>query len=195
MRAMDFAEDSRQARRDHGALLDAFLDQQLVALERLAEICARTLESGGKLLFFGNGGSAALAQEFAGEFVNRYQRSRRPLAALALSADGALLSCIGNDFEFADIFARQIEALARPEDLAVGISTSGKSENVIRGLRTARALDLATAGLFGRDGGPAAKLAEPAVIVPGDVTARIQEVHLFAVHLICGHVERLLGLA
>ncbi len=183
-----------RARAQHLDSLEAFVERELERLERLARWAADALRAGGKLLFFGNGGSAAQAQHLAAEFVNRYAESRRALAAMALTVDGAVLTSVGNDLDFSDLFARQIEALGRPEDLAVGISTSGASANLLRGLQAARRLGLRTAGLLGRDGGLACREVDLAVVVPGTDTPRIQEVQLFAGHVLCERVEELLGL-
>ncbi len=145
--------------------------------------------AGRQVLVFGNGGSATDAQHFAAELVVRYTRTRRAVAALALAADAAVLTAAGNDLGFAAVFARQIEALGRPGDVAVAITTSGRSANVIEGLRTARARGLATIALTGRDGGDAGPLADVQVLVPSDVTARIQEVHRTWIHAVCEWVE------
>lgn len=182
-----------RARAEHLESLESFLRNQTEQLERLAALAARTLRAGGKLIFFGNGGSAAHAQHLAAEFVNRYRRNRRALAALALAVDAAVTTSVGNDLDFSEIFARQIEALGRSGDLALGISTSGVSANVLQGLRTARRLGLRTAGLLGRDGGPALAEVDLALVVPGSDTPRIQEVQLFAGHLMCERVEEILG--
>jgi D-sedoheptulose 7-phosphate isomerase len=188
---VDFVEDLERSRRQHADLLDTFVESQGRHLQQLAEWCADTLLGGGKLLLFGNGGSAGQAQHLATEFVSRYDRPREAMAAIALSTDGAILTGIANDDAFARIFARQIEALGKPEDLALGISTSGASPNVILGLRTAREMGLRTAAMLGRDGGEARNEVALAVVVPGPETARIQEVQLFAGHILCRWVERL----
>jgi D-sedoheptulose 7-phosphate isomerase len=178
-----------RARAEHARLVDAFLDRHARDLEQLAGWIVASLAAGGKVLFFGNGGSAADAQHLAAEFVNRYDRDRPALAAVALATDGSILTSIGNDAEFATIFARQIEALGRPGDIAIGITTSGGSPNVIAGLRAARRIGAKTAALLGRDGGAAAAECDLALIVPGATTARIQEVHILAGHLVCECVE------
>lgn len=179
----------RAARDEHHRLVDAFLERNGGHLIRLAERCAESLSSGGKILLFGNGGSAADAQHLAAEFVNRFDRERPGLAAIALTTDGSILTSVPNDAEFAAVFARQVEALGRAGDVAIGITTSGHSPNVVRALREASAAGLHAAVFSGRDGGPAAAEADVALVVPGDETARIQEVHIFAGHLLCRLVE------
>jgi D-sedoheptulose 7-phosphate isomerase len=157
---------------------------------RLAEACIKALRQGGKLLLFGNGGSAADAQHIAAELVVRFQAHRRALPAMALTTDSSVLTAIGNDFGFDQIFARQIEALARHGDVVIGISTSGTSENVLLGLRAASARACVAAGLSGRGGGRMVGLADPLVIAPSDVTARAQEVHILIGHVLCLAIER-----
>lgn len=163
-------------------------------VERAAQTLATALSGGGKILLCGNGGSAADAQHLAAEFTGRLVDDRRPLAALALSADSSSLTCIANDYAFDQIFVRPLRALARPGDVLVGISTSGRSANVRCAVEAARALGVVTLGLLGRDGGAIAPLCDQALIVPSDTTARIQEAHIFIGHVLCGRVETLLGL-
>jgi phosphoheptose isomerase len=148
------------------------------------------LARGGKLLLFGNGGSAADAQHVAAELVGRFQRERSALAAIALTTDTSVLTSIGNDDSYDRVFVRQIEALGRPGDVAFGISTSGTSGNVIAALDAARARHLQTIALTGRDGGAVGRAAAIHVNVPSDVTARVQEVHRTLLHVICDIVER-----
>ena len=162
--------------------------------ERLLSISLEAVRDGGKLLFFGNGGSAADAQHLATELTVRYVNDRPPIPAIALSTDTSALTAIGNDMGFDALFARQIEALGRPGDVAIGISTSGRSRNVIRGLEQARAQGLIAAAFSGRDGGDLVGLAEPLLIVPATVTARIQEMHITLGHTLCDGLERGLGL-
>ncbi len=185
----DFEVGLTRARVEHHRLVDAFLDRHAADLDRLARWCVEALRGGGKVLLFGNGGSAADAQHLAAEFVNRFDRDRRALAAVALTTDASILTSVGNDADFREIFSRQVEALGRPGDVAVGITTSGNSPNVLAALRAARALGLRTAALLGRDGGAAASEVDLALIVPGRETARIQEVHILAGHLVCRRVE------
>ena len=147
------------------------------------------LGQGGKLLLFGNGGSAADAQHVAAELVGRFERERAALAAIALTADSSVLTSIGNDYAFDRVFARQVEALGRAGDVAFGISTSGSSPNVVAALQAAGALGLVTIALTGGDGGAAGRAAAIHVNVPSDVTARVQEVHRTLLHVICDLVE------
>jgi phosphoheptose isomerase len=163
-------------------------DPQLVLDAAAAIIDA--LAHGGKLLLFGNGGSAADAQHVAAEFVGRFQRERAALAAIALTTDTSVLTSIGNDDSYDRVFVRQIEALGRPGDVAFGISTSGASGNVVAGLAAARAGQLQTIALTGRDGGAVGRAAAIHLNVPSDVTARVQEVHRTLLHVICDIVER-----
>ena len=147
------------------------------------------LRAGGKLLLFGNGGSAADAQHVAAEFVGRFQRERAAMAAIALTTDTSVLTGIGNDYAFDRVFARQIEALGRTGDVAFGISTSGQSPNVVAALVAARALGLQTIALTGGDGGAVGRTAAIHVNVPSDNTARVQEVHRTLLHVMCEIVE------
>jgi len=157
-----------------------------------AEMLAQVFKAGGRVLIFGNGGSAADAQHLAAEFVNRFQVERPPLAALALTTDTSILTAVANDYDFMQVFAKQVRALGRPGDLAWGISTSGNSANVVAGLDTARALGLLTLALSGGDGGPVAAASQVALTVPSRNTPRIQEVHITIGHVLCDLVDYLL---
>jgi D-sedoheptulose 7-phosphate isomerase len=154
---------------------------------------AEVLQRGGKLLFFGNGGSAADAQHLASEFVNRFLRDRRALAAVALTTDTSALTSIGNDLGFDQVFSRQVEALAQPGDLVVAISTSGNSSNVLRGVEAARHLGCATVGMTGGTGGLLAKAVDEAFVVPSAETPRIQETHITLGHALCALVDEILS--
>ena len=158
----------------------------------VAQMLARVFKVGGKVLIFGNGGSAADAQHLAAEFVNRFQVERPPLAALALTTDASILTAVANDYDFSQVFAKQVRALGRPGDLAWGISTSGSSANVVAGLDTARGLGLKTLALSGGDGGPVAAAADLALIVPSSNTPRVQEVHITIGHVLCDLVDFIL---
>ncbi|MBX3499497.1 MAG: SIS domain-containing protein [Alphaproteobacteria bacterium] len=162
---------------------------------RLVEVCARAFADGHKLMIFGNGGSAADAQHIASEFSVRYRADRRALPAMALTAEAATLTAAGNDLGFERVFARQIEALGRPGDIAMGISTSGRSRNVLQGLSQARGQGLVPVALGGGDGGELRGVADPCLIVPSPTVARIQEMHLTLGQMLCGAVEIALGLA
>jgi D-sedoheptulose 7-phosphate isomerase len=168
----------------------------LLAPEPLAEIASAAtlvggaLRDGRKLLIFGNGGSAADAEHIAGEFVGRFVAERRALPAIALSVSTSVLTAIANDSSFEEVFARQVEALGQPGDVAFGLSTSGTSANVVAGFRAARERGLRTLALTGRGGGKVRELADVCVHVPADETARIQEGHLLVAHIVCEVAER-----
>jgi D-sedoheptulose 7-phosphate isomerase len=155
-----------------------------------ADLIVTSLRGGGKLLVFGNGGSALDAQHVASELVNRFERTRVALAALALTTDTSVVTSIANDDSFERVFARQIEALGRRGDVALGISTSGESANVVAGLQAARRAGLGTIALTGGDGGESGRLADVHVNVPHDRADRVQEVHRTILHVICEIVER-----
>ncbi|HEX5508850.1 MAG TPA: D-sedoheptulose 7-phosphate isomerase [Pseudolabrys sp.] len=182
----EFAEHQDAVRRTEAVLAGAFAG--------LLGACAQSIRSGGKLLFFGNGGSAADAQHLATELTVRYRNDRAPIAAIALTTDSSALTAAGNDLGFEQIFARQIAALGERGDVAIAISTSGKSPNVLAALRQAKAMGLATAALTGKGGGNLAGLADHLLVVPSDTTARIQEMHITLGHMLCGALERELGL-
>ncbi len=165
-------------------------DELAAPIARLAEAVWGTLESGGKILFCGNGGSAADAQHIAAEYVVRFTRDRRALAALALTTDTSVLTAEGNDRGYETIFARQVEALGAKGDLLILHSTSGESENLLRAADAARARGIRTAGLLARGGGRLKDRVDLALVVPTDVTARAQEVHLAMEHVVCGLVDR-----
>jgi D-sedoheptulose 7-phosphate isomerase len=162
-------------------------------LDALCELLIDVYRADGTLYTFGNGGSAADAQHLAGELLGRFKRERRPLAATALSVDPSVVTCIGNDYAFDDLFARQVVGLARPNDLVLGFTTSGSSENVVRGLAAARDQGAATAVLTGAGedgaGGPAAAVCDVALVVPSTSTARVQEMHLLLLHLLIDRVD------
>lgn len=161
---------------------------------RAGDMLADTIRRGNKVMFCGNGGSAADSQHLAAEFTGRFIKDRAPLAAMALSTDSSALTCIGNDYAFDQVFVRQVQALGRPGDCLVGISTSGNSSNVVLAIEHARANNMVTVGLLGRDGGRLAALCDVAIIVPSATTARIQEAHILIGHTLCGAVEARLGL-
>ncbi|MCA2967903.1 MAG: SIS domain-containing protein [Acidobacteriaceae bacterium] len=158
-------------------------------LDQAAALAAATLRNGRKLLLCGNGGSACEAQHLAGELAGRYKHDRRALAAVSLNADGAVLTCIGNDYSFDDVFARQIEAIGQPGDLLVVFTTSGQSPNVVRALEAANRLGIASVAFLGRGGGAALPLATLALVVPHHDTARIQEAHQFLLHCLMDRIE------
>lgn len=181
------ADTMRSAARVHEALAEG---PGAAAIAQAGALLVRVLAGGGQVLVFGNGGSAADAQHFAAELVGRFVRARRGWPAVALSTDTSVLTSVANDFGFETVFARQVEALGRPGDLAVGITTSGASPNVVRALETARARGLQTIALTGNDGGAAGRIAGVHVNVPETVTARVQEAHITVLHLLCAFVDR-----
>ena len=162
-------------------------------IDRAGEMILRTLKAGQKLLLCGNGGSAAEAQHFATELVGRYFKTRRPLPAIGLTADGTLLTCIGNDFKFDDIFARQIEGLAQPGDLVVVFTSSGNSLNIVRALETAQRLKLESISFLGRGGGQCKGLATCELIIPGESGRTAQEAHLVLIHYFCELIDAKIG--
>lgn len=161
---------------------------------RLIDICAGSIGNGGKILFFGNGGSAADAQHLATELTVRYISDRAPIPAIALTTDTSALTAIGNDFGFEHLFARQINALGQSGDVAIGISTSGTSTNILKGLQAAHDKGLITVGFSGRDGGNMAEFCDLLLVVPSHTTARIQEMHITLGQMLCGALEKRLGL-
>ncbi len=161
---------------------------------RLLEHCVTAVRAGNKLLIFGNGGSAADAQHLATELTVRYKRDRAAIAAVALTTDSSALTAIGNDLGFEQLFARQIEAIGKKGDVAIGISTSGRSPNVIRALRQAADMGIVPAALSGGDGGDLPGVANPLLLVPSATTARIQEMHITLGQMLCGALEIELGL-
>jgi D-sedoheptulose 7-phosphate isomerase len=173
-------------------LKQEFLARQGETVLAAARLLAETLKAGGKILLFGNGGSAADAQHVAAEFVNRFKIERPPLAAIALTTDTSILTSIANDYDYNEVFAKQVRALGRAGDAAVGFSTSGSSANVVEALKAARELGLKTVALSGGEGGPVASLADVPVVVPSRNTPRIQEVHITVGHVLCDLVDFLL---
>jgi D-sedoheptulose 7-phosphate isomerase len=173
---------------EHLAVIEAVrpLAPQLEAVARLMSEC---LSGGGKILWMGNGGSAADSQHLAAEFVGRFSRERRGLASIALTTDTSILTSVGNDYGFDKIFSRQIEALCQPGDIVVGISTSGNSPNVVDALRVAGARQAITVGFGGGDGGAMRGEVEHCLVVPSAVTARVQEAHILMGHILCDWVE------
>ncbi|MCF7907674.1 MAG: D-sedoheptulose 7-phosphate isomerase [Candidatus Omnitrophica bacterium] len=168
----------------------AFLESNCQLLEKIAGIFIETLKQKGKVIFMGNGGSAADAQHLAAELIGRFKLNRAPLAALALSTNTSTITAVGNDFGFKEVFARQVEALTEARDCIVGISTSGKSENVIIAIKKAKEIGAKTIGFLGKDGGDLAKIVDLPLIVSVNDTPRIQEMHLLAGHIICEIVEK-----
>ncbi|WP_394681985.1 SIS domain-containing protein [uncultured Comamonas sp.] len=185
------AEEPRSyavALREHLSLFDT-LDSLQADVQNAAAMVVRTLSSGGKLMLCGNGGSAADSQHIAAELTGRFVQDRRPLAAIALTTDSSALTCIGNDYDFSEVFSRQVIGLGRPGDCLLAISTSGTSANVVKAVEAAQRLQISTVALSGRDGGHLRSLCDAAIVVPSATTARIQEAHIFVGHALCALIE------
>jgi len=174
---------------DHNMLFSKLdkIEQELISS---ALLMSKAIGKGNKLLICGNGGSAADAQHFAAEMIGRFERERRALPAIALTTDTSILTALSNDYGYDMVFSRQVEALAKPGDILIGISTSGNSSNVILATEAAKEMGVKNIGLLGRDGGKLAALVDVPVIVPHGVTARIQEAHIFIIHFWCAYIEK-----
>ncbi len=179
----------------HRAAVAALDTTHLGALDRLAADILRSWDAGGKLLVCGNGGSAADSQHLAAELAGRYQLDRPGWPALALTVDTSALTAISNDYGFERVFARQVEALGRSGDVLLVISTSGHSPNCVAAVEVAASRGMRTHGLLGKDGGPLADLVDSALVAPGEVTARIQEIHITMIHMLCELLEARRGAA
>lgn len=175
--------------RESNRVKETFVNENLARLVNIVNVVTAALKAGNKILIFGNGGSAADAQHLAAEFVNRFIIERPPLPAIALTTDSSVLTSIGNDYDFSEIFAKQIRAIGQPGDIAWGISTSGNSSNVLKGLELAKKMGLVTVAFTGRDGGGIAKIADYSINVSSNVTARIQEAHITAGHALCELID------
>jgi D-sedoheptulose 7-phosphate isomerase len=181
-------DDAARGLAEHVALAGD-VERLLPRVDEVARALIDAYERGGRLYAFGNGGSAADAQHLAAELVGRYKRERPPLPAAALTVDPSVVTCIGNDYSFDEVFARQVRALVARSDVVIAFSTSGRSANVLRGLEAARELGATCVVFTGGDGGPAAERADHVLAVPSTTTARIQEMHLLLVHLIVEQVD------
>lgn len=170
----------------------AFVEIYKDRILEVAGIMATAIKDGNKILLFGNGGSAADAQHIAAEIVGRFRKERRPLPAIALTTDTSILTAVGNDYGFETIFERQVEALCHPGDVVIGITTSGNSENVVRGIRKAHDLGATTVAFTGRNGGRVAEVAHYAFIVPSYETPRIQECHITLGHVLCDLIDEMI---
>lgn len=173
---------------EHKAMMDKLADCS-GAIEAAAEMLIATLKQGGKILLCGNGGSAADCQHIAAELVVQYQKNRKALAAIALTTDTSILTAHSNDFGFETVYSRQIEAIATEKDCLIAISTSGKSKNIIKAVEAARLKKMTVIGLTGCKGGELSKLVTHSIVVPSEVTARIQEAHILIGHWWCGSLE------
>lgn len=178
---------------EHERAIAATRSQLLDEIVRLGALFARAVKSGNCIFFMGNGGSAADSQHLAAEFVGRFQKERRGLAAVALTTDTSILTAVGNDYGFDAVFARQVEALAKAGDIVVGLSTSGNSPNVIKALQAAKAAGAVAVGMTGRSGGKMAAICDLCIKVPADVTARVQEAHALIGHIACQLVDEEAG--
>jgi D-sedoheptulose 7-phosphate isomerase len=178
--------------RESADLKARFIQRNAPLVGKMVRMVTEAFKAGNKVFLFGNGGSAADAQHIAAEFVNRFMIERPPLPAIALSTDTSILTSISNDYGYADTFSKQIKALGKEGDIAIGISTSGKAANVLKAIRLAKEMGLKTIGLTGGDGGELAKIADLALVVDSPITARIQEVHITIGHVLCEMVDRLL---
>lgn len=170
------------------------LDSVNDAVTKAAHLITQSLSGGGKLIICGNGGSAADSQHIAAEFTGRFIKDRKPIAAISLTTDTSALTCISNDYSFDEIFSRQLLAVGRPGDILLAITTSGNSKNILAAIEEAKNIGIQSIGLLGRDGGKALHACDHSIVVPSDVTARIQEAHILIGHTICGMVEKELGL-
>jgi D-sedoheptulose 7-phosphate isomerase len=166
------------------------LFSQSEKIVKCAKICINSLENGNKILLFGNGGSASDAQHIAAELVGRYKSERNGLPAIALTTDTSIITSIGNDFGYEKIFSRQVEAIANKGDIIIGISTSGKSDNVINALKLAKKSNLTSIGMSGRDGGDMNEICDVNLVVKSEDTARIQEMHILIGHIICNLIDQ-----
>ena len=164
-------------------------DEYLPSIESAAKKILGSLKNGGKVLIFGNGGSAAQSQHMAAELVGRFKKERKAISAIALTTDTSILTALANDYGYKTVFKRQVEALGRKGDVALGISTSGTAENVTEALKLAKDMGLETILLTGKDGGDARKVAGLSLVVPSNDTARIQEAHILIIHILCNLVE------
>jgi len=192
---LDFQTYFHDELEDHAAVLAATREALMTPFENMLKVWTTCITNGGKILFFGNGGSAADAQHLAAELVVRFISDRAPIAAIALNTDTSALTAGANDMGFETVYARQIDALGQPGDVAVGLSTSGTSPNIVAGLEMARRKGLVATALTGRDGGRMPQLADPVLIVPATSTRRIQEMHITLGHMLCGALEQNLKLA
>lgn len=193
MRSNIMREQVIRSLRDGAELRLELADRHTDDIIRTARALARCFQRGGKLLIFGNGGSAADAQHIAAEFVGRFSSDRHELPAIALTTDTSILTAIGNDFGFEHVFARQVQAIGKTGDFALAITTSGRSPNVLAGVKTAKQKGLVTVGLVGGGGGRLAGMVDIAIVVPSSNTARVQECHIAIGHILCEAVESMLS--
>ena len=185
-------EEILQAFKDSAEVKTRFIRLHADKLIQVVKVLVAAFKGGHKVLLFGNGGSAADAQHLAAEFVNRFQIERPPLPAIALTTDSSILTSISNDYGYADTFVKQVKALGREGDVAIGISTSGTAANVVKAIKMAKDMGLKTVGLTGGEGGDLARIVDFALVVDSSSTPRIQETHIIIGHVLCEMVDRLL---
>jgi D-sedoheptulose 7-phosphate isomerase len=185
-------EEILQAFKDSSEVKARFIRNHADMLIQVVKVLVAAFKGGHKILLFGNGGSAADAQHLAAEFVNRFLIERPPLPAIALTTDTSILTSISNDYGYADTFAKQVKALGKEGDVAVGISTSGTAANVVKAIKVAKDMGMKTVGLTGGDGGDLAKIVDFALVVDSSATPRIQETHITIGHVLCEMVDRML---
>lgn len=174
---------------EHLEVFAATMDTQMEIISEIAERCEQALKNGNKILFCGNGGSAADSQHLAAELIGRFQKERRSLASIALTTDTSILTAVGNDYGFEHIFSRQVEGLGRSGDVLIGISTSGNSANVVKAVEMARSIGMHTIAFTGEGGGKLRELCDITLAIPSRVTARIQEMHILVGHIMCELIE------
>ncbi|MGH1377569.1 MAG: D-sedoheptulose-7-phosphate isomerase [Alphaproteobacteria bacterium] len=194
MSAFNINDYWQEEMRDHIATAQKASERLQNDFQKSLDICVNTIRSGNKIMFFGNGGSAADAQHLATELTVRFVKDRPSIAAIALTTDTSTLTAAGNDFGFDHVFSRQIDAIGNDGDVAIALSTSGTSPNIIKAIETAKSKNISTIGLSGRDGGKMPDLCDQMIIAPSNSTARIQEMHILLGHMICGGLEQSLGL-
>lgn len=183
----------KQNLQEHLAVVNASKDLDTVIYQSIL-LLTKSIRKGGKIIFCGNGGSAADSQHLASEFTGRFIKDREPIASISLTTDTSALTCISNDYSYEQVFARQLKAIGKEGDVFVGISTSGNSNNIIEAIKTAKEIGITTISLLGNDGGAMKDLGDLSIIIPNNVTARIQEMHILVGHTLCGGVEQELGL-
>ena len=186
---MSSADTIKASLQETARLIAELPDEQIARVAEAAALMTHAVKAGRKIIWFGNGGSATQSQHMAGEFVGRFRKERRALPSISLTENMASVTAIGNDYAYDRIFTRQLEGLSQPGDVAVGLSTSGNSANVVLALEQAKSLQVKTVGLTGDSGGRMAGLCDVCICVPSKVTAHIQEAHLTIGHILCGLVE------
>ncbi len=193
MTDIDYHKKIAEHIEEHSKTVATVINDLSADIIGLVKVMAASLANEGTVFWCGNGGSAADSQHLAAELVGRFRNNRRALRSVALTTDSSVITCVANDYSYADIFSRQVEALARPNDVLIGLSTSGQSENVLRAFTVAKSMGMTTAALLGKDGGAAIALVDKSLVVKSHSTARIQETHILIGHILCDLLERELG--